>query len=92
MNTTTTGTVIQAFCPAKGVYCAHSNGSGCSLTVPCYIGNVTGDVTWSGSQKPAENAMPIDRVIELLKRDYWFENDDLKMAKQIAATILEDIR
>lgn len=92
METTTTGTITQAFCPIKGVWCAHSNGNGCSLTVPCYIGNVTGDVTWGGSQKPAENAMPIERVIELLKRDYWFEDDELKTAKQTAAAILEDKR
>lgn len=40
-TTTTTGTITQVFCPIKCVWCSYSNGSGCSLTVPCCSENVT---------------------------------------------------
>ena len=34
--------------------------------------------------------MTIERVIELLSRDYWFEDAELKEAKRIAVEILKE--
>ena len=34
--------------------------------------------------------MTIEKVIELLSRDYWFEDAELKEAKRIAVEILKE--
>lgn len=34
--------------------------------------------------------MTIERVIELLSRDYWFEDEELKEAKWIAVEIIKE--
>ena len=34
--------------------------------------------------------MTTERVIELLNRDYWFEDEELKEAKQIAVEIIKE--
>lgn len=33
--------------------------------------------------------MTIEEAIEILKRDYWFEDSELEEAKQLAIKILE---
>lgn len=35
--------------------------------------------------------MTIERVIELLNRGYWFEDDELQEAKRIAVEIIKSI-